>query len=221
MNPPIFNPNQFREVEDLLVPLGSFYFSNVHHGIMKKTPKKRKLEESPSQPEAPQVLVSSMKDATPKQMARETISTMRAFASASVYTIEAIISELGKKETQIKELQDQKVGLESALDQQSVTLKTQFNCLLEEERAHCSKELEDTRLALEFEKSQMMIEHANHISIMEQRLANLKLKVTGLEEFKEEAIKVNDNLKISENDFYQSLSQIQQSYHVLVMQMIN
>ena len=53
----------FGEVEDIVAPIGSFYFRNTHKGIMKRTPKKQKIEESTTQPEAPQVLASSMVEA--------------------------------------------------------------------------------------------------------------------------------------------------------------
>ena len=43
VNQPIFDPDQFGELEDPLVPLGSFYFSNVHCGIVKRIAKKRNL----------------------------------------------------------------------------------------------------------------------------------------------------------------------------------
>ena len=43
------------------------------------------------------------------------MSIMWAFSSASAYTFKEFISEMEKKETKIKELQYQKMGLEDAL----------------------------------------------------------------------------------------------------------
>ena len=75
------------------------------------------------------------------------------------------------------------------------------------------RELEDVRMGLECDKSQLMIENANHVALMEHQLSNLKLKVTCLEELKEEAIMVNNKLNMYQNDFYHGLSQIQQEHH--------
>jgi hypothetical protein len=44
-NPPIFDPSKFEEVEDMVASIGMFYFSNTLKGIIKRNPKKRKVEE--------------------------------------------------------------------------------------------------------------------------------------------------------------------------------
>lgn len=85
-------------MDDLIDPLGIFYFSSSHHGIVKRTPKKRKLDESSSHPKYPQVLVWNMTDTPPKQMVREAISTMWTFTRVTSYTVEEVIVEMEKKE---------------------------------------------------------------------------------------------------------------------------
>lgn len=57
--------------------------------------------------------------------------------------------------------------------------------------------MENTRIALEYQRSQVIIEHANWIAMMERQLDDMKFKITYIGEFKEEDIKVNDKVKIS------------------------
>ena len=116
-NPHVLNPSQFWEVEDPIALLASFYFNNTHQGIVKITPKKRKLDESSCHSKDPQVLVWNMIDSPPKQMAIEKILVMRAFSSASYYTIEEVIKDMENREVQIKEFQNQKMELETSLYQ--------------------------------------------------------------------------------------------------------
>ena len=53
------------------------------------------------------------KRCTRNEMAHETILVIRGFTNACVVTIEEVISELEKTGAQIKELQGQKINLES------------------------------------------------------------------------------------------------------------
>ena len=46
-----------------------------------------------------------------------------------------------------------------------------------------------------------MIQHANQITTMEHRLSNLKIRVTYVEELRSEVIKVNDDLRRSQEIF--------------------
>ena len=50
-NPPMFDPNQFEEIEHIMESIGSFCFSSTHQGIVKRTTNKRKTKEPLSQPE--------------------------------------------------------------------------------------------------------------------------------------------------------------------------
>lgn len=105
-NPLVFDPSQFGEVKDIVPPIGNFYFSSTHTGIVKITPKEWKIDEWARHPEAPQDLVWSMVDAPPRKMERETISAMRAFSNASSYTIQDLIIEVEKKDLHIRDLQN-------------------------------------------------------------------------------------------------------------------
>ena len=104
------------------------------------------------------------------------------------------------------------MDLETSLEQ-SISLKTQFDALIKQERVQCSKELDDVKFAIEIGKQQIIKEHIDHVSLLEQQLANLRLKVTRIEGLKEEAIKVNGNIKTTQVDFYQDLSLIQQTHY--------
>ena len=57
-------------------------------------------------------------------MARDIISSMQEFANATVVIVEEVISEMEIKESQIKELKDQKMSLDASLSHQSIILKT-------------------------------------------------------------------------------------------------
>ena len=68
ITPRLFNPSQYGEVDDFLVPLERFYFSSVHKGVVNRIPKKRKLDKPPSHPDPYQVLLWNTLDAPKKQM---------------------------------------------------------------------------------------------------------------------------------------------------------
>lgn len=72
-------------------------------------------------------------------MAWETILAMWYFSSVNAYSIEGLISEVEKKELYIKDLQNQKMDLETSTAWQLISLKTKFDALVEQERAQHSK----------------------------------------------------------------------------------
>lgn len=81
------------------------------------------------------------------------------------------------REVQIKEFQNQKMELETSLYQQSISLKTHFDALIEEERHQNSKELDDLKFAMELERSQINNEYTEHVALLKQQLDDLRLKV--------------------------------------------
>ena len=48
---------------------------------------------------------------------------------------------------------------------------------------------------MELKKSYIINEHVDRVALLEQQLDDLRIKVEGIEGFKEEAFKVNNNLK--------------------------
>lgn len=94
-------------------------------------------------------------------------------------------------------------------------MKTQFDIFIEQERAQHLKELDDIIYSRELEKYQINNDRASQITLLEKYLSDLKLIVVGIDEFKVEAINVNNNLKDTQASFFQGLSKIQQIYYDL------
>lgn len=92
-NDSVFNPSKSEAIDDTMAPLGSFYFSSSKKGIIKKTSKKRKLEEAAIS-DKPKHMLWNLVDIEPQQMEKDTVLTVGAFANVSSWTIDELSDEL-------------------------------------------------------------------------------------------------------------------------------
>ena len=66
-------------IEDTIVPLGNFYFNNSKKGIIKKMPKKWKLEDVSILDKPEHTIMWNLIDVKPQQMENNNISMLGSF----------------------------------------------------------------------------------------------------------------------------------------------
>jgi hypothetical protein len=92
-------------MEEIIVSLGDYFFSSSKKGIIKGRPKRRKLGtldvETPKH-----VMVWDVASSKPKHIAKETTSTLGAFANANAWIVNELSNELDKQMAQVAFLEE-------------------------------------------------------------------------------------------------------------------
>jgi hypothetical protein len=101
----MLNLDQFDPIEEIVVPLGEYFFHSETKAMIKRRSKKRKidvLEEEYSQ----QSIIWHAIGIFPDEVAQETTSTLGTFAHVNKRSTNEVIVEIEKKKTQATELEE-------------------------------------------------------------------------------------------------------------------